>query len=125
MTSLSFGIALYDILSSALGESVSKVFPVVTDEASLPYVCYHRDSCTTTPTKSSVDFSADVVNVTIDCYAATYSGCVELAEKVRAALDNVRGEVNGIRVRNCYMTDASETWADDAYVVSLTFQLRC
>lgn len=124
-TSLSFGVAIYKVLCDALGKSVTKVFPVVTDEANLPYVCYHRDAIGTTPTKSATAFAADVANVTIDCYAATYGESVALAENVRAALDNTRGNVNGVEIRGCYMVDASESWADDAFVQSLTFQLRC
>lgn len=123
-TVLSAGTAVYEVLSERLANKVTKVFPVVTDEAVLPYVCYHREAFETAVAKHSQ--SADTATIVVDCYAATYNGSVALAEAVREALDNVSITTSaGLTVRSSYLVDAAESWTDDAYVQSLTFKLRC
>lgn len=123
-TVLSAGTAVYEVLSERLANKVTKVFPVVTDEAVLPYVCYHREALETAVAKHAQ--SADTATIVVDCYAATYNGSVALAEAVREALDNVSITTSaGLTVRSSYLVDAAESWTDDAYVQSLTFKLRC
>jgi hypothetical protein len=123
-TVLSAGTAVYEVLSERLQKKVTKVFPVVTDEAVLPYVCYHREALETAVAKHAQ--SADTATIVVDCYAATYNGSVALAEAVREALDNVSITTSaGLTVRSSYLVDAAESWTDDAYVQSLSFKLRC
>lgn len=123
-TVLSAGTAVYEVLSERLADKVTKVFPVVTDEAVLPYVCYHREALETAVAKHAQ--SADTATIVVDCYAATYNGSVALAEAVREALDNVSITTSaGLTVRSSYLVDAAESWTDDAYLQSLTFKLRC
>lgn len=123
-TVLSAGTAVYEVLSERLSDKVTKVFPVVTDEAVLPYVCYHREALETAVAKNAQ--SADTATIVVDCYAATYNGSVALAEAVREALDNVSITTSaGLNVRSSYLVDAAESWTDDAYLQSLSFKLRC
>jgi hypothetical protein len=123
-TVLSAGTAVYEVLSERLQKKVTRVFPVVTDEAILPYVCYHREALETAAAKNAQ--SADTATIVVDCYAATYNASVALAEAVREALDNVSITTSaGLNVRSSYLVDAAESWTDDAYVQSLTFKLRC
>lgn len=123
-TVLSAGTAVYEVLSERLADKVTKVFPVVTDEAVLPYVCYHREALETAVAKHAQ--SADTVTIVVDCYAATYNGSVALAEAVREALDNVSITTSaGLTVRSSFLVDAAESWTDDAYLQSLSFKLRC
>lgn len=123
-TVLSAGTAVYEVLSERLADKVTKVFPVVTDEAVLPYVCYHREALETAVAKHAQ--SADTATIVVDCYAATYNGSVALAEAVREALDNVSITTSaGLTVRSSFLVDAAESWTDDAYVQSLSFKLRC
>lgn len=123
-TVLSAGTAVYEVLSERLADKVTKVFPVVTDEAVLPYVCYHREALETAVAKHAQ--SADTAMIVVDCYAATYNGSVALAEAVREALDNVSVTTSaGLNVRSSYLVDATESWTDDAYLQSLSFKLRC
>lgn len=96
----------------------------MTDEAVLPYVCYHREALETAVAKHAQ--SADTATIVVDCYAATYNGSVALAEAVREALDNVSITTSaGLTVRSSYLVDAAESWTDDAYLQSLSFKLRC
>lgn len=123
-TVLSAGTAVYEVLSERLADKVTKVFPVVTDEAVLPYVCYHREGLETAVAKHAQ--SADTATIVVDCYAATYNGSVALAEAVREALDNVSITTSaGLTVRSSFLVDAAESWTDDAYLQSLSFKLRC
>lgn len=123
-TVLSAGTAVYEVLSERLADKVTKVFPVVTDEAVLPYVCYHREALETAVAKHAQ--SADTATIVVDCYAATYNGSVALAEAVREALDNVSITTSaGLTVRSSFLVDAAESWTDDAYLQSLSFKLRC
>lgn len=123
-TVLSAGTAVYEVLSERLANKVTKVFPVVTDEAVLPYVCYHREALETAVAKGAQ--SADTATIVVDCYAATYNGSVALAEAVREALDNVSITTSaGLTVRSSFLVDATESWTDDAYLQSLSFKLRC
>lgn len=123
-TVLSAGTAVYEVLSERLADKVTRVFPVVTDEAVLPYVCYHREALETAVAKHAQ--SADTATIVVDCYAATYNGSVALAEAVREALDNVSVTTSaGLTVRSSYLVDAAESWTDDAYLQSLSFKLRC
>ena len=123
-TVLSAGTAVYEVLSERLANKVTKVFPVVTDEAVLPYVCYHREALETAVAKNAK--SADTATIVVDCYAATYNDSVALAEAVREALDNVSITTSaGLTVRSSYLVDAAESWTDDAYLQSRSFKLRC
>lgn len=123
-TVLSAGTAVYEVLSERLADKVTKVFPVVTDEAVLPYVCYHREALEAAVAKHAQ--SADTATIVVDCYAATYNGSVALAEAVREALDNVSITTSaGLTVRSSFLVDAAESWTDDAYLQSLSFKLRC
>lgn len=119
---ISAGQAVYEVLAAAIGHKVTKIFPVVTDEAVLPYVCYHREGLDITPNKAR--HSADTAIIQVDCYAATYGQSVELAESVRQALDWCSITTGtGLVIRSCHLTDAKEDWQDDAYLQTLTFRL--
>ena len=116
---------MYDILSG--DETVSalsrKIFPLYVDKAELPYVAYRQVRLDQDPVKSGTP-GADTVQYEVGCFAATYNGSVELAEAVRAALDNRRYANAGIVMRSCLLTNASEEWLDDAYCKTLTFTIK-
>ena len=80
-TSLSAG----EIISAVLAEDpevaarTTKIYPVVTDNARLPYVVYRRTQLEQTPTKGR---GADTVGIEVLCYTEQYVEGVELAEAV-------------------------------------------
>ena len=123
---LSAGTAIYDLLTQSLGDSVTKVFPIAADEATLPYICYHRDKLESIPYKGHGNYTPPTVaEVSVDIYAATYKESVRLAEAVRRTLDGAYITTDeGLTVRACWLSDALETWANDAFVQSLVFRLR-
>lgn len=125
---LSAGTAIYEVLNEALKGKVTKVFPVAADEAVLPYVCYHRDKLDTITYKDGGNGSympPNVAEISVDCFSSTYKGSVILAEEVRKALDGISIRTDdGLIIRACWMCDAVEMWANDAYVQSLVFKLK-
>lgn len=124
-TSLSAGEIIRAILmqDSEVTARVKKIYPVVVDTAELPYLVYRRAQLEQTPTKVN-GHGADTVGIEIMCYTANYTEGVELAEAVRAALDGVQGESDGLVMRSCYLSDSEEAWQDDAYVQQLMFNVR-
>lgn len=124
-TSLSAGIIIRDILTkdADVRRIATKVFPVVTDKATLPYVAYRRARLDHDPVKTGVP-GADKAMIEINCYGKTYEQSIELAEAVRAALDNVQAEKSGLAMRSCYLSDGEEFYEDDAYVQGLTFSVQ-
>lgn len=108
-TSLSAGAVIRGILiaDTDVMRIAKKVFPVVTDKAELPYVAYRRSRLEHNPTKAK-NPGADTVQIDINCYAATYEKSIELAEAVRAALDYVQGEKDGLVMRSCTLVDGEE-----------------
>lgn len=126
-TALSIGEIIYDLLSGseAVSGKVTKVYPVISATANLPYVYFRRDATEQTPVKGL--HGAEQVTMTVECLAADYTGSVELAEAVRETLDGVQAKSDDgqLVMRSCTLTGASETYESDAFVQSLTFQIKC
>lgn len=123
-TSLSAGRIVRELLlaSENVTAITSTVYPVVADEAVLPYIVYRRTALSQTATKSG-QFGADSIRVDVVCYASSYGESVALAEAVRGVLDCVAGDSEGLVLRSCYLEDAEEFWESDAFVQSMTFKL--
>lgn len=123
---LSAGLLIYEVLSEdeALRGKVSKIFPVMTDSATLPYIAYRRTGVEGFPLKGNHTHNRATIEVLV--MTESYPQGVELAEQVRALLDNkqITGE-DGFRLNSCMLTDASETWSEDAFVQSLVFTVEC
>lgn len=100
----------------------TKVYPVVADEAKLPYIVYRRTQLEQDATKGCR--GADTVGIEVICYTEQYTPGVELAEAVRDALDGKQAEVDGLVMRSCYLSDSEEGWQDDAYVQQLVFTVK-
>ena len=100
----------------------SKVYPVVEDAATLPYIVYRRASFTKGAVKNRR--GNDTVAIEITCYTESYTEGVELAEAVRDALDGVEIGHEGLIMRACDLADSEEAWIDDAYVQSLVFNCK-
>lgn len=125
-TSLSAGLLIREILTEAPGVAAitRNIFPVVADKATLPYVAYRRTAFEQRPQKSS-RFGAETIRLEVQCFAADYAGAVELAEAVRLALDGM-GAVSAdgsLVMRSCTLTGSAETWADDAFIQVLIFNI--
>ena len=100
----------------------TKVYPVVADEAKLPYVVYRRTQLEQDATKGRR--GADTIGIEVLCYTEQYTPGVELAEAVRDALDGKQAEVDGLVMRSCHLSDSEEGWQDNAYVQQLVFTVK-
>jgi len=122
-TSLSAGLIIRDALAASdVADLATKIYPVVAYDATLPYVTYRCVSAEQAATKAAI--GSDTVRVCVACYAATYAGCVEMAERVRAALDYARHEAGGLLMRSCLLADTNDSWEDDAFVKELIFIVK-
>lgn len=106
----------------AVKSMATKIFPVVTDEATLPYLFYDEE-VEHTPTKSME--GVDKATVDISVMASSIDECAELCEKVRAALDYQWGAVDGLKADTITLVRASKvTWEGDGFKRVLSFGMR-
>lgn len=124
-TSLSAGEIIYDVLQkdADVKSITSKVFPVATDVAELPYILYRRAGLQHEPTKAKAP-GADTVAIEVVCYAKTYKQSLQLAEAVRRALDYRQAETDGLTMRSCVLSDSEEGWENDAFIQQLMFNVK-
>ena len=124
-TSLSVGAVIRAVLlaDAEVAARTNKVFPVATDSAELPYILYRRMALSSTPQKSRQP-GVDETQIEVLCFTSGYGDGIELAEAVRAALDQRSAESNGLRMRACYMIDSEEAYQDDAFVQQLVFSVK-
>ena len=123
-TSLSAGNIINKILTedAEVASKTKLIFPIVVDKAQLPYIVYRRVGLDQNPVKGRR--GSDSVTIDVVCYTKGYTEGVELAEAVRDALEGEQIEADGLVMRSCYLSDSEETWADDAYIQSLTFTIK-
>lgn len=123
-TSLSAGIIIGAILDEKIVRTglATKVFPVVVDQATLPYICYLRTDFVPRSVKDGT--GSDTVMIGVECYTAGYSDGVRLAEAVREALDHQSVRYGDLTMRSCTLSKSSESYANDAYVQTLIFNIK-
>lgn len=123
-TSLSAGLIIRDaLINSDVATIATKIYPVIADSATLPYVTYRCMATEQQPTKQG-QTGSDTVRVCVACYAKTYADCVALSEKVRCAIDCQQHTLDSLKMRACYLTDSNDAWEDDAFVKELIFTIR-
>lgn len=124
-TSISIGEAINDLLASdkALTSAVTRIFPVVTDVAELPYVAYRRVKTEQVSVKG-FRTGAEMVMVQVNSYAASYEKSIAVAEIVRQILDGVQYDKNGLSIRSSVMVNSEELWKNDAFVQKLIFEMK-
>jgi hypothetical protein len=123
-TSLSVGEIIYDVLTNdaEVMARANKVFPVVTDKATLPYVAYRRSRLEHNPAKGTQ--GADTVQIDVLCFAAKYGDGVQLAEAVRQALDGKQAAKDTLIMRSCTIAGGEEYYENDAYIQELNFIIK-
>lgn len=123
-TSLSAGLIIGEVLDNEIvkKEMATKVFPVVVEQATLPYLCYLRTDFIPRSIKDGI--GSDTVMIGVECYTAGYAEGVRLAEAVREALDHRTIKLGELAMRSCTLTKSSESYANDAYVQTLIFNVK-
>lgn len=119
LTGLSAGIDLRTILldDATLAAELTAVFPVVTEEARLPYVTYRLAGLSAENPKS--EYAHDHATYTLSVYAADYDTAARLAERVRRALWRRSCGTVG----RAYLQGAAGAWMGDAYCFDLTYSV--
>lgn len=120
-TSLSAGSIVRKILlaSNDVSKKTTKIYPVVTDKAVLPYLLYRRSALQHNAVKGGGQ-GADTAQIDVICYTNGYEEGLDLAEAVRAALEYAQTS----EMRGCTLVDAEEGWEDDAYFQQLVFNVK-
>lgn len=121
MTGLSIGKAIFKNLDSILK---GKVFPLIADQGTeFPFIVYRRNSITPAATKDRMIYKDDT-QLEIIVASSTYAGGIEIAEQVRAKLENLRGNFNGIQINDTELISADESFSEDAFIQKLIFSFE-
>lgn len=125
MSTISFAKAINKLLSVDSIKSVvnNKVYPLIAPlNTSFPYIVFQR---TSTPYGTKDNVYQDNVNIEIIAVSDNYDKSVELAELIRNELEGKRNiTVEEFRISTIKLIDSSESYSNDAYLQSLTFNFR-
>ncbi len=90
------------------GLIVARMYPlVVPQNADKPYIAYARISTQRTRVMSGYS-GPTVVAFRLTCWSLNYDTSVDLANKVRAVIDNAKGTWGDITIQRCFVTDESD-----------------
>lgn len=125
MSTISFAKAINKLLSTDNIKSVvnNKVYPLIAPlNTNFPYIVFQR---TSTPYNTKDNVYQDSINIEIIVVSDNYDKSVELAELIRNELEGKRNiNVEGFRISTIKLVDTSESYSNDAYLQSLTFNFR-
>lgn len=123
MTTIQIGKVINALLNAdrSLSEMIgNRVFPIVSKEGTqYPFVVYRRNSVT--PTYCKDGLASETASVDIVIASNTYTDSIEVADRVRAAIDKRACVFQDTTVSNIEMTTAEEDFVDDTYIQTLNF----
>lgn len=129
ITSLSAGRAINTVLSAALKNDVTHVYPVVsTENAKMPFVVYRRTGIHTTNTKLQNGFDQCAMEISV--YSKEYAEGVAIMEKIRDTIEKKdivctkAADGFDLRMGCSLMTDCEEQWDDDCYCQMMTIECK-
>lgn len=103
--------------------ATTRIFPVKAEDATLPYILYRRAELEVSPQKSGKPGS-EKLQIELDCCSQGYEEGLKLAETVRSALDFVSTEHDGLQMRACYLSNASEEYEGEIFMQKLIFTIK-
>lgn len=112
------------LVSETSGETtVYRIYPIVSKtDCAYPFIVYRRSAVDVEYTKDGP--IAEEADYEIICVAENYASSVEVADAVRTAMENKAGTYATIQVAGTQLQNASENFANDAFIQSLTFNIR-
>lgn len=123
MTTIQIGKVINALLNAdrSLSEMIgNRVFPIVSKEGTqYPFVVYRRNSVT--PTYCKDGLASETASVDVVIASNTYTNSIEVADRVRAAIDKRACVFQDTTVTNIEMTTAEEDFVDDTYIQTLNF----
>ena len=121
MDSLNIGKAIYTILQTSI-DIDKKIYPLIADEGTtFPFIIYKRTGLTPESTKDNTN---ENVSVEINIASSNYSESIDLAIKVRKALEHKKGTYSDIAIEDIVIDDATEDYIEDTFVQTLTFKIE-
>ena len=121
MDSLNIGKAIYTILQTSI-DIDKKIYPLIADEGTtFPFIIYKRTGLTPESTKDNTN---ENVSVEINIASSNYSESIDLAIKVRKALEHKKGTYSDIAIEDIFIDDATEDYIEDTFIQTLTFKIE-
>ena len=121
MDSLNIGKAIYTILQTSI-DIDKKIYPLIADEGTtFPFIIYKRTGLTPESTKDNTN---ENVSVEINIASSNYSESIDLAIKVRKALEHKKGTYSDIAIEDIVIDDATEDYMEDTFIQTLTFKIE-
>lgn len=121
MDSLNIGKAIYTILQTSI-DIDKKIYPLIADEGTtFPFIIYKRTGLTPESTKDNTN---ETVSVEINIASSNYSESIDLAIKVRKALEHKKGTYSDIAIEDIVIDDATEDYIEDTFIQTLTFKIE-
>lgn len=121
-TAISTNKHIYSLLSSDSGltEMVgNKIYPLVAEESvSYPFVIFTKETVEGNYNKDLLVY--DTVTISVAIAAVNYFQTVQIAERVRAILENYRDSY----FLNILLENVTEEFIEDAYVQQLQFSAK-
>lgn len=121
MDSLNIGKAIYTILQTSI-DIDKKIYPLIADEGTtFPFIIYKRTGLTPESTKDNTN---ENVSVEINIASSNYLESIDLAIKVRKALEHKKGTYSDIAIEDIVIDDATEDYIEDTFIQTLTFKIE-
>lgn len=125
MTTISFGRTIKSLLNAKSIKALidNKVYPLIAPlNTTFPYVVYQR---TSTPQTTKDNAYQDNVSIEIIIVSNNYDQSVNIAEIIRNEIECKRNIiVEGFNIADIKLVLSNETYNNDAYLQSLTFNFR-
>lgn len=122
MNSFNIGKAVCNILLKKLADKVNdRIYPLIADETTeFPFIVYQRSGFNPQNTK---DYSNENVIIDLVIAAESYAESIDIAIRVREALEHKRGTFSNIYIEDIIIEDASEDYIDNTFLQSITIRV--
>lgn len=98
-------------------------YPNVAEQgARFPFATYHLNGFAARDTKDRYNYEETLI-VEVDVVASTAMERTETACRIKETLEGWRGEWEGTQVTDVALTNASDLWKDDAFIMQLFFSI--
>lgn len=125
MTSLQIGKAIKELLlsnSNLVNKISDKVYPLIADQSTTyPFIIYRRAALVESSNK---DMRGDEIQVEVYVVSDTYDSSIQIAELVRKSVEGKKGKFGDFKIEDIYITDAVESYEDNAFVQMITLKIQ-
>ena len=122
---IKIGQCVYYLLSgdtSIKGYIGTKIFPIVIPEKTKAPIIVYEHHGDVEYNKDSVGLYRTLVDITI--LSESYTEGINISQRVLEVLENYRGTLFGINIRDVELYNVDETWVDDLYGQKISFTFK-